>query len=54
MNVFRLGLQVSKSISLLREIGKEFQSRGAQVEKALPPNDLSLKDCLDRLFEHFR
>jgi hypothetical protein len=32
----------------LREIGKEFQSRGAQVEKALPPNDLSLKDCSDR------
>jgi hypothetical protein len=48
MNVFRLHLKVSKSISLLREIGREFQSRGAQVEKALPPNDLSLKDCSER------
>jgi hypothetical protein len=39
MNVFRLRLKVSKSVSLLREIGKEFQSRGAQVEEALPPNE---------------
>jgi hypothetical protein len=44
INVFRLRLKVSKSVSLLRDIGKEFQSRGAQVEKALPPNDLSRKD----------
>jgi hypothetical protein len=46
-NVFRLRLNLSKSASL-GEIGKEFQSPGAQVEKALPPNDLSLKDCSDR------
>jgi hypothetical protein len=48
MNVFRLRLKVSKSVSLLREIGKEFQSRGAQVKKTLPPSNLSLKDCSDR------
>jgi hypothetical protein len=49
MNVFRLRLKVSKSVSLLsREIGKEFQSLGVQVENALPPNDLSLNDCSDR------
>jgi hypothetical protein len=47
MNVLRLRLKMSKLVSLLREIGKEFQSLGAQVEKALPPNDLSLKDCSD-------
>jgi hypothetical protein len=37
MNVFRMRLKVSKSVSLLREIGtgKEFQSLGAQVEQAL-------------------
>jgi hypothetical protein len=40
MNVFRLHLKVSKSVSLLREFGKEFQSLGAQIEKALPPNEL--------------
>jgi hypothetical protein len=34
MNVFRSCLKVSKSVSLLREIGKEFQSLGAQVERA--------------------
>jgi hypothetical protein len=48
VNVFRLHLKMSISVSLLRDIGKKFQSRGAQVEKALPPNDLSLKDCSDR------
>jgi hypothetical protein len=48
LNVFRLRLKASKSVSLLRDIGKEFQSLGAQVEKALPTNDLSLKDSSDR------
>jgi hypothetical protein len=38
MNVFILRLKVSQSVSLLRQIGKEFQKRGVQVEKALPPN----------------
>jgi hypothetical protein len=49
-------LKVSKSISLLREIGKEFQNVGRRLKrpyttkrfKSNKPKDLSLKDCSAR------